>query len=80
MLAFADKSTHLYKLFKDSYEKLLHDSITQTYKKAPVDAKWKIDRESKIFSKNLSLEGRMECYSDNYVYITLKDRKENFRV
>ena len=39
VLAFADKSTNLYELSKESYEKLLHDSITQTYKKAPVDAK-----------------------------------------
>ena len=62
VLAFADKSTNLYELSKESYEKLLHDSIPQTYKKAPVNAKQKIDRESKKFAKNLSLEDRMECY------------------
>ena len=75
VLAFADKSTNLYELPKESYEKLLHDSITQTYKKAPVNAKRKIDRESKKFDKNL----RMEYYLDNYANITLKDHKENFR-
>ena len=79
VLAFADKSTNLYELSKESYEKLLHDSIPQTYKKAPVNAKQKIDRESKKFAKNFSLEDRMECYSDNYAYITLKDHKENFQ-
>ena len=31
ILAFADKSTNLYELSKESYEKLLHDNITQTY-------------------------------------------------
>ena len=31
VLAFAHKSTNLYELSKESYEKLLHDSITQTY-------------------------------------------------
>ena len=61
LLAFADKSTNLYELSKESHEKLLHDSITQTYKKPPVNAKQKIDRESKKFVKNLRLKGRMEC-------------------
>ena len=45
ILAFADKSTNLYELSKESYEKLLHDNIMQTYKKAPVNTKRKIDRE-----------------------------------
>ena len=79
ILAFADKSTKLYELFKESYEKLLHDNITQRYKKAPVNTKRKIDRESKRFAKTLSLDDKMECYSDNPAYITLKDHKENFR-
>ena len=79
VLAFADKSKNLYELSKESYEKLLHDNITQTYQKASVNAKRKIDRESKKFSKNLSLEEKMECYSDNHAYITLKDHEENFR-
>ena len=79
VLAFGDKRTNLYELSKESYEKLLQDNITQTYKKAPLNAKRKIDRESKKFTKNLSLEDKMECYSDNHAYITLKDHKENFR-
>ena len=33
MLVFADKSTNLYELSRDNYEKLLHDNITQTYQK-----------------------------------------------
>ena len=57
---------------------LLHNNTTQTYKKAPVNAKRKNDRESKKFAKNLSLEDMMECYLDNHAYITLKDHKENF--
>ena len=71
VLAFADKSSNLYELFKESNEKLLHDSITQTYKKTPVNTKRNINRESKNFAKNLSLERNMECYSDNHACITL---------
>ena len=58
---------------------MLHDNITQTYIKAPVNANRKIDREPKKFAKNLSLEDKMECYLDSHAYITLKDHKENFR-
>ena len=36
--AFTDKSTNLYELPKENYKKLLHDSITQTHKKTPVNA------------------------------------------
>ena len=80
VLAFADKSTNLYELSKESYKKLLHDNITQTYKNAhAANAKGKIDRESKKLAKNLSLEDKMEYYSDNHAYITSKDHKENFR-
>ena len=44
-----------------------------------MNAKRKIDKESKKFVENLCVEDRMECYSDNHAYITLKDHKENFR-
>lgn len=56
-----------------------HDNITQIYKKASVNVKRKIDRELMKFTENLSLAEKMECYSDNHVYITLKDQKENSR-
>ena len=66
----------LYELLKESNEKLLHDSIRQTYKKTPVNTKRNINRESKKFAKNLSLERKMECYSDNHACITLKITKK----
>ena len=31
------------------------------------------------FTENLSLVEKMECYSDNHAFITLKDHKENSR-
>ena len=34
VLVFADKSKNLYELSRENYQKLLHDNITQTYKKA----------------------------------------------
>ena len=45
VLVFVDKSTNLYELPKENYEKLLHDSIPQTYKKATVNAEQMINKE-----------------------------------
>ena len=72
MLVFADKSTILYELSCENYQKLLRDNITQTYKKASKNAKRDIDRKTKIFGKTFIIENRMECYSDQHEYITLK--------
>ena len=41
----SNKSTNLYELTGEHYEKLLHDNITQTYKKANAEEKLKIDKE-----------------------------------
>ena len=79
MLVFADKSTNLYELSRNHYEKLLHDSITQTYQETRYQTKKKIDREAKKFAKSLSLDERMECYSNQSAFITLKDHKANFK-
>ena len=64
VLVFANKSTNLYELSRDSYQKFFHDNITQTYKKAPKNAKRDIDRKTKSFAKTLKIEDRMECYSN----------------
>ena len=34
VLVFADKSTNLYELSLENYQKLIHDNITQRYKKS----------------------------------------------
>ena len=33
-MAFADKTTNIYRLTREEYDKILNDSITATYKKA----------------------------------------------
>ena len=79
MLVFADKSTNLYGLSQDHYEKLLRDNITQTYQKTCYQTKKKIDREARKFAKSLGLDERMECYLEQSVFVTLKDHKANFK-
>ena len=63
MLAFADKSTNLYEVSREHYEKPLHDNITQTYKIASPGARRKSGKESKQFPKH-RIDDRIECYSD----------------
>ena len=79
MLVFTYKSTNLYELSRDYYEKLLHDNITQRYQKMYYPTKSKTDREPKKFAKSLDLDERMECYSNQSAFITLKDNKVNFK-
>ena len=57
-------------MLSEKYRSLLHNNIAKTYQKPAVSTKRSIDKESKHFYK-------MECYSDQNAYITLKDHKEN---
>ena len=42
-------------------------------------AERKIYKESKQFAKHVGINDRMKCYSDQHTFITLKDRKYNFK-
>ena len=76
-LMFADTRTNLYEASREHYEKLLQDNITQIYNRVSPDAKIKIDKKSRQFTKHLEIDD-MECYSDQHALITLKKHKENF--
>ena len=78
MFVFVDKSTNLYQMSREKYRILLHDNITKTYQKTAVNTKGNIDKESKRFAKSMNLDDKMECYSHQNAFITLKDHKENF--
>ena len=74
----ADKTTNLYNVSKEQYEKLLNENITATYKKADISVKKSIDLEAKKIAKNLKLDDKIECFTKNDAFITLKDHKDNF--
>ena len=63
---------------KETYDKLLVENITKTYKKADKNIHNKINEESRIIVKHLGLEDRMECLTKQQSFISLKDHKENF--
>ena len=78
VLVSADKTTILYEMSKDDYQKLLNDNVTKCYKKASDETKQGIDYEAKNIATELQLADRMEIYAEREPFITLKDHKENF--
>lgn len=74
----ADKSTNLYTMSKESYQKMLTDNITKTYKKASDSLKKDIDLEGSVIARKLEIADRMEVFAERKPFITLKDHKSNF--
>ena len=74
----ADKSTNVYIISKDEYQKKLDENVTKTYKKATDHLKNAIDSEGSTIATKLELADRMEVYAERQPFITLKDHKPNF--
>ena len=56
----ADKSCNIYKMDRESYEKLLHENITKTYKKTDKKRVRAINVDAKKIAKDLEPEDRIE--------------------
>ena len=74
----ADKTSNMYSLTKDEYNKLKQNSVTSTYKKANNKIKENVDKGGVKFAKKAGVFERMEINGENNCFITLKDHKENF--
>ena len=74
----ADKTTNVYKISPNSYNKLLNDNITANYKKVAPSTKKQIDLDAKLIAKTMKLDDRIECLAEREAFITLKDHKDNF--
>ena len=75
----ADKTTNLYKLEKDQYQKLLHDNITKAYKKADESAFDDINNEAKKLAAQLNIGDKVEHMAKRQAFMSLKDHKPNFQ-
>ena len=75
----ADKTTNVHELKPKEYKKLLRDNVTKIYRKSPPRQEKVINLESKEITKNINLEDRIKCIAKNNAFVTLKDRKQNFR-
>ena len=79
ILVFADKTNNIYELTKTEHERLLHDNITKTYKKAPTKLERSINLEAQNIAKKIKLDDRIESLAKTEAFITLKDHKDNFQ-
>ena len=78
VLVFADKSTNLYSVKKETYDKILTKNITKSYKRVSDDVAKNINKEAKLIAHDLKLEEKMECYAQRNAFVTFKDHKDNF--
>ena len=75
---FADKTRNIYETPLNTYNELLHDNITKTYKHGSEDFIEQIDSELKEISSRLGIGDRIERMKKREAFISLKDHKENF--
>ena len=78
-MTFLDKTTSIYRLTREEYEKILNASITATYKKVSNNIKKKVDAAGKqVLCSNKVLK-RIQANGENNCFKSLKDHKENFQ-
>ena len=77
-MIFADKTSNMYRLTKEQYDKLIMNSITSTYKKANSNIKKQINKAGKNLMRDKEVIKRMETNEEGNSFITIKDHKENF--
>ena len=74
----ADKTSNIYSVSKQNYEKLLVENITTHYKKADDNTERDINLEAKSITENLKISNRVEPIAHKNAFITLKDHKDRF--
>lgn len=78
LLIPADKTTNFYKLDPATYNTLLEQNITKSYKKASSETAHKIQQEDKKITAKLGIDDRVDTTANKNAFITLKDHKPNF--
>ena len=79
LLVSADKTTNLYSVSKQEYEKLLVENITKSYMKAGDNVIKSVKDEAKKIAKSIKLDDKMQRYANKNAFITLKDHKDEFK-
>ena len=79
IFVFTDKTRSIYETSLDTYNKLLHDNITKTYKHGSEENISEINNELNHIANKLSIGNRIECMKKREAFISLKDHKEIFQ-
>ena len=78
LFILADKTTNIYQMTPDNYNKLLTENITKDYEKANPNTVKQTSKEAKNIADKLEIADRIEDQSNKAAYITLKDHKDDF--
>ena len=74
----ADKSRNIYKVSKASYERMMHENVTKTYKKCNTNKSNSINFKAKQIASKLKIDDRVQKLDENEAYVTIKEHKEGF--
>ena len=74
-MTFEDKTTNIYRLTREEYDKILNDSTTAMCKKASNNIKKKINAAGKQVFLNNKVLKRMQANGENNCFMSLKDHK-----
>ena len=74
----ADKTHNLYLLEPKDYNKLIFENITQSYQKCDPNEKCKIDEKSAQIAQKFKIEDRVQQFTTDECFLTIKDHKPNF--
>ena len=80
ILTPADKTSNMYRLAKEEYNKMRRSAINSTYEKANEKIKKRVNEKGKeIVKKSFdNIIDRMDVNAESNCFITIKDHKENF--
>ena len=78
-MTFPDKTSTMYRLTKEEYNKLLRNAVTSKYKKTNTKIKDKINKKGKEILKNKEALQRLDINEESNCFSTLKDYKDNFQ-
>ena len=74
----ADKSRNIYNVSKASYERMVNENVTKTYKKCNTNKSKSISIQAKPVASKLKIDDRVQKLDENEAYVTIKDHKEGF--
>ena len=80
ILTPADKTSNMYRLAKEEYNKMRRSAINSTYEKANEKIKKRVNEKGKeIVKKSFdNIIDRMDANAESKCFITIKDHIENF--
>ena len=79
MFISADKTQNFYEIKKEDHEKILHENVTKTYKKANLSLPTRINIEAKNIAEEFNLDEKLNIVAKQHCFVTIKDYKPDFR-